>query len=227
MNLDRVSEHFEEEALDYDRSILRLVPHYHEQHAVMLSLLPFERSRPLRALDLGCGTGVLSHVLLKEFPNARVEAWDLAENMLERARGNLSQFSDRVAFRRANFGSDDLGTGYDVVVSGLAIHHLDDAGKRALYRRIFAALAPGGAFLNREIVTGATPTLTRLYEKWWRAFVAANGEKDDVWFEKYFAEDLPAPLESQLAWLSEAGFRDVACHWRWMSFAIFGGTKPI
>jgi len=81
-------------------------------------------------------------------------------------------------------------------------------------------------FINREIVLGASPALTKWYEEWWRQFVKANGEADDTWFRKYFEEDFPASVEDQIEWLKEAGFTDVGCHWRYMNFAIFGGRRP-
>jgi tRNA (cmo5U34)-methyltransferase len=227
MDLETVRSHFDEEALEYDQSILRLVPHYHEQHEVILQLLPFDTASPLRMLDLGCGTGVLSHVLLRAFPNAQLVSLDLSAKMIETAKRNLAAFGDRLTARQADFGKEEIGSGYDLVVSGLAIHHLDDPGKQDLYRRILRALNPGGMFINREIVLGATPALTRRYEQWWRQFVRANGQTDETWFQKYVAEDLPASVEDQLAWLQRAGFTDVGCHWRYISFAIFGGSKPL
>jgi tRNA (cmo5U34)-methyltransferase len=226
MDLNTVRAHFDEEALEYDQSILRLVPHYHEQHELILQLLPFDRQSPLQMLDLGCGTGVLSHVLLRTFPNAKLVSLDLAANMIETCKRNLAAFANRVTPKQGDFGKDDIGSGYDLVVSGLAIHHLDDAGKQDLYKRIFRSLNPGGIFINREIVLGSSPALTKCYEEWWRQFVKANGETDDTWFRKYFEEDIPASVEDQLAWLKQAGFTDVGCHWRYINFAIFGGKKP-
>jgi len=177
-------------------------------------------------LDLGCGTGVLSHVLVRTFPNAILVAMDLADKMIETCKRNLAAYLDRVTAKQGDFGKEDFGSGYDLVVSGLAIHHLDDASKQDLYRRIFRALKPGGMFINREIVLGASPALTKWYEEWWRQFVKANGEADDTWFRKYFEEDFPASVEDQIEWLKEAGFTDVGCHWRYMNFAIFGGRRP-
>jgi len=226
MDLNTVRAHFDEEALEYDRSILRLVPHYHEQHELIIQLLPFDRQTPLQMLDLGCGTGVLSHVLVRTFPNAKLVAMDLADKMIETSKRNLAAYLDRVTAKEGDFGKEDFGSGYDLVVSGLAIHHLNDASKQDLYRRIFRALKPGGMFINREIVLGASPALTKWYEEWWRQFVKANGEADDTWFRKYFEEDFPASVEDQIEWLKEAGFTDVGCHWRYMNFAIFGGRRP-
>jgi tRNA (cmo5U34)-methyltransferase len=223
--VDQVRDHFEQEARHYDELIPKLIPHYHEQNALMIELIPFGRETVLKALDLGCGTGVLAHAVLTAFPRARVTAFDLAGTMLAACRAKLSPFEGRFTLRQGNFAADDLGAGYDLVVSGLAIHHLDDAGKRGLYGRINEAVAPGGIFLHRDIVLGVSPEINSNYGRLWRAFMRANGEDDAKWFGKAFEEDIPATVEDQLAWLAEAGFTDVACHWRYLNLAIFSGRR--
>jgi tRNA (cmo5U34)-methyltransferase len=222
----RVREHFEREAFDYNGLIGRLIPHYHEQGEVLLALVPLAGDAPLRALDLGAGAGILAAHVLAAFPRSRVVSFDLAENMLAACRANLRRFGERVAYWQADFACDELGGGYDLIVSGLAVHHLDGDGKRALFRRLRAALRPGGALLIRDIVAGATPALTRRYEELWRAYMRGQGEDAAAWFAKYLAEDNPSSVEDQLRWLAEAGFGEVACHWRYFNFATFGGRRP-
>lgn len=225
MNLEQVSAHFEGQAFVYDASIPNFIPHYQVQNDLMLELVPFERTAPLAALDLGAGTGVLSHLILAHFPNARLVVFDLAQNMLSVARRNLAPFEPRVTFRQGNFAVDEVGAGYDLIVAGLSIHHLDHAGKRRLYQRLFDALNPGGLFLCRDVVLGPTPSLTRQYEQLWRRYVRANGEDDEALMGRYQREDIPAPVVDQLRWLQEAGFAEVDCYWRHLNFAIFGGQK--
>jgi tRNA (cmo5U34)-methyltransferase len=223
---DNVREHFEQEASYYDSLIPRLIPFYREQNALMLDLIPHQRSADLRALDLGAGTGVLSALILEAFPKATVVAYDIAESMLAACRANLSAYEGRIAFRLGDFGGGDLGGGYDLVVSGLAIHHVGDDEKRALFGRLYQAMNAGGCLLIRDIVKGATPALTAQYERLWRRYMASSGEDDERWYSKYLNEDKPASVEDQVAWLREAGFADVGCHWRHLNFAIFGGRKP-
>jgi tRNA (cmo5U34)-methyltransferase len=226
MQLENVRQHFEKEAFNYDDLITRLIPKYHEQHNVMLGMMNFERDANLQVLDLGTGTGVLSHIVLRKFPSATVLAFDLAENMLTACQQNLSAYGERIKFVQGNFATDDIGFGYDLIVSGLAIHHLDSEGKQALFRNLFQAMNPGSLLLIREIVNGSTPNLTQKYEQLWREYMRANGEDDSYWFAKYLEEDIPASVEDQTQWLIEAGFEDVGCHWRYLNFAIFGGIKP-
>jgi tRNA (cmo5U34)-methyltransferase len=226
MDLQAVRAHFDAEALAYDAQIQRIVPQYREQGELVLEVLPFDASRSIRALDLGCGTGALSYLLLATFPMATVVACDLAATMLATCEARFARFAPRVTLRHADFAVHDFGVGeFDLVVSGLAIHHLDSAGARNLYQRIHRALRPGGMFVNRELVLGATPAWTRRYEELWREHVALHGERDASWFQKYLDEDQPVSVEEHLLWLRDAGFVEVACHFRRLNFAVFSGTK--
>lgn len=227
MSLDKVAEHFEKEAFVYDELIPRLIPNYHEQHRIITGLLEavFDREAVLKAIDLGCGTGVLSYILLKNFTNSTVVAYDLAENMLKVCKSNLAGYGDRLTLKQSDFGDGHIGEGYDIILSGLSIHHLDTEGKMRLYDRIYKALKPGGVFINREIVLGATAYLTEQYHQLWCEFIRGNGEDEQKWFSQYLDEDIPASVEDQLDWLKHAGFEDTGCHWRYLNFAIFGGRK--
>ena len=224
MNLDYVREEFEQRAFDYDGLIPRLIPHYREQHNLILQLIPFETNANIKVLDLGAGTGILSALILQAFPQAKVLAFDMAENMLKVCQTNLSAFGKRLTLQQGNFAEDDFGSGYDLVVSGLAIHHLDSAGKQQLFHKLFQSMNPEGILLIRDIVTGATPKLTEQYEKLWRQYMKASGEDDAAWFQNYLKEDIPSSVEEQTKWLAESGFADAACHWRYLNFAIFGGV---
>ncbi|MBE9093110.1 class I SAM-dependent methyltransferase [Tychonema sp. LEGE 07203] len=225
MNLDAVREQFEQRAFNYDGLIPSLIPHYREQHDLILQLIPFETNANIKVLDLGAGTGILSALILQAFPQAKVLAFDLAENMLKICQTNLSAFGKRLRLQQGNFAEDDFGSGYDLVVSGLAIHHLDSEGKQKLFHKLFDSMNPGGTLLIRDIVTGATPRLTEQYEQLWRQYMKANGEDGAAWFQNYLKEDIPSSVEDQTKWLAGAGFADAGCHWRYLNFAIFGAVK--
>ena len=69
----------------------------------------FDTSRLICALDLGCGTGALSYLVLAAFPVATVVACDLSRKMLAMCERPLARFAPRVAFRHADFATCDLG----------------------------------------------------------------------------------------------------------------------
>jgi tRNA (cmo5U34)-methyltransferase len=226
MQTEKVHNTFNRAAFDYDGVIPKIIPFYHEQHDLMLALIRHDRPLPQTVLDLGAGTGILADLVLRNFPTAQVTAFDLAENMLAVCQQNLAQYGDRVQLQQGNFALDPIGTGYDLIVSGLAVHHLDGTGKQCLFKQLWQALNPGGLLLIRDLVTGTTPTLTQHYETLWCDYMTAQGLDAAHYFANYQAEDLPSSVEDQLQWLAASGFTEVACHWRYLNFAIFSGQKP-
>src|SRR5437763_13304753 len=83
-------------------------------------------------LELGIGTGETSRSVLDRHPEAKLVAIDSSSEMVERAR---AAFPD--ADIRLGRLEDPLPDGpFDLVVSALAVHHLDGPGKRDLFRRI-------------------------------------------------------------------------------------------
>jgi tRNA (cmo5U34)-methyltransferase len=139
--------------------------------------------------------------------------------MLEGARGRLG---DGPALHVADL-RDPLPPGpFDAVVSALAIHHLDDADKRALFARVHDALAPGGVFVNAEQVAGPTPALDAAYRARHEAAARALGTDDEEWAGalERMREDRCADVASQLGWLREAGFAVADCLFKDHRFAV-------
>ena len=102
-----------------------------------------------RVLDLGCGDGRLIALVLDARPGvADAVGLDSSEPMLHKAR---ERFTDDP---RVIVLDHDLATAlpslrtFDLIVSGFAIHHLDDDRKQSLISETVAALRPGGVFAN-------------------------------------------------------------------------------
>lgn len=165
-------------------------------------------------LDLGCGDARLASLVAEHHPEVeRIVAVDNSEPMLELARSVLGSRSNaEVLAHDLNHSIVALGR-FDAVVSGFAIHHVEDDRKRELFREIVQVLRPGGVFANLEVVRCATP---RLHAEFYRR-VGRSG--DDP-------EDVLAPVEPQLQWMRDAGLVDVDCQWRWRGFALLVGARP-
>jgi tRNA (cmo5U34)-methyltransferase len=226
--MDTIRKHFEEEAREFDRIIVTLIPDYPQMVEALVVAIPFDSSAPVRVIDLGCGTGTVAERVLGSFPNAQVICLDLAENMIEMARVKL-RHHPQVHYVAGDFNNVDVDGNYDVVVSSLALHHLvTDDDKRRIYRRIYGSLRSGGVFYNADIVLGASDFLQAAYMRQWRIFMGRNASREEIeakWIPKYQAEDRPAKLTDQLAWLAEIGFVDVDVIWKHYNFAVYGARK--
>ena len=146
-----------------------------------------------RVLELGTGTGETARRVLAVHPAAQLVGIDESRGMLEAARSALDPARVRLVDGRLQ---DPLPDGpWDLVVSCLAVHHLDGEGKADLFRRIAAALAPGGRFVLGDVIVpeDLADRVTPIDET-----------------EGY---DLPDRIDDQLRWLADAG---LAPELRWV-----------
>lgn len=219
---------FTAHARDYDALRRRLVPCFDAFYGAALDRIA-DRGMPpqARVLDLGAGTGLMAAMVKERWPTASVHLVDVSEGMLAEARARL-QGGSGASFEVADYATAPLGDGWDLVVSALSIHHLEDPAKRALFARIRDALRPGGLFVNAEQVLGPTPAAEAAYAARWRAEVQGLGATPDeiAAAEERMRFDRCAPLELQLGWLRDAGFAEVDCVFKAWRFAVYAGERP-
>jgi trans-aconitate 2-methyltransferase len=94
-------------------------------------------------LDVGCGTGRLTELLLERLPRGRAIGIDQSANMIATARAYLTgRFGGHVGFVQADAGALPFRDAADAIFSTATFHWLLDHER--LFRSLFAALAPGG-----------------------------------------------------------------------------------
>src|SRR5699024_9251863 len=114
------------------------------------------RSAAATVLDLGVGSGLTAEKVAEALPEARILGIDASEQMLAAAARTLDP--DRTELRRGRL-EDPLPPGpFDLVMSTLAIHHLDGPGKADLFTRIAEVLPAGGRFVLADLIVPADPT---------------------------------------------------------------------
>jgi tRNA (cmo5U34)-methyltransferase len=137
------------------------LPHVADAEALIVDhLLP---ARVERILDLGTGGGHLIGLLLRRWPGAGAVGLDISPELLAAARERFA--GSRAVRLELHDLMRPLPHGlvpFDVVVSSLAIHHLPDARKRALFGELLGLLGDGGAFFDVDCVRSATPELHAL-----------------------------------------------------------------
>jgi tRNA (cmo5U34)-methyltransferase len=157
----------------------------------------------LRVLDLGAGTGSTSLAVLRARAAARLVLVDENPGMLAVARDALPPANvEREVIADL---AEPLPEGrFDLVVSALAIHHLDGPAKQALFARVHECLGAGGRFVMADVVVPDDPSdaLTPLTPDY----------------------DKPSPARDLLAWLEATGFA-TECVWATRDLAVFVADK--
>ena len=155
------------------------VPAYDEfQDAVAAATIGF---RVERVLELGVGTGETSRRILDVHPAAKLIGIDESAEMLA-----VAAVAAVGADLRVSRLEDQLPAGtFDLVVSALAVHHLDEAGKADLFARVAERLRPGGRFVLGDVVVPEDPA--------------------DVVTPVDGVYDTPSSVAEQLRWLAAAG----------------------
>jgi tRNA (cmo5U34)-methyltransferase len=190
------------------------LPHRTEGEKVLLDQLP---KTVKRVLDLGTGDGRLLALVRLHNPDAEGVALDFSDTMLEQAKKRFANDS-KVKVVKHDFSqplpAKELGK-FDAIVSSLAIHHLFDERKEALYREAFNLLNPKGVFCNLEHVASPTPAVHAKF----LAEIGWTPQTEDP-------SNKLLDVETQLRWLRQIGYVDVDCYWKWMEVAVLVGCKP-
>jgi SAM-dependent methyltransferase len=173
--------------------------------------------------------------VLERFTSAQAVLVDQSAAFLAIAERRLERFADRVTFVERRLQDDwpaALPQAPDALVSMSAIHHLEPAEKRALYRVCYDTLAPNGLLANGdEFRPAADAEYLALLEWWWQQkdVGMADGRIPDsfrpifeAWHErnitrfgepKHSGDDCLETAAVQCEYLREIGFRDVRLTW--------------
>lgn len=188
-------------------------------------------------LDLGCGDGILTYEILKVDNSVSATLIDGSEDMLNKAQARLKDFKN-VLFIKASFQeileNDILPEHFDFAFSSLAIHHLSMDEKTELFRRIYTLLNTYGYFVNIDVILAPSENLEHWYMALWQEWIAereallgieSTYNDDTMRRYKDNKNNKPDTLPEQLNALSDIGFRDVDCFYKYGIFTMYGGRK--
>ena len=228
----------------YERLQPILDPSRYQAHSIILDILNTIEPAPETVLDLGCHTGMLTSQILELFPDSHVVAIDGSIAMLEEARINLEEFSDRITLAKADFRDpweDAIDGKVDVVVHYTSLSCLPHDALREVYTRLVQILKPGGWFLHCDFTQERLPepvkriaTSIREYQKNSMADDIPDGQKLLKRLEqvrhanekKGRPIEVPALPEQQIAWLVEAGFEFATRIWQDWRLSLFMARTP-
>ena len=219
------------------------VPDREYQIRTICDLIP-NTKKTITIIELCCGEGLLSGVLLEQFPNCTVYGYDGSPEMLNLAAQNLSRYGKRFIAQGFNLAEKDWrypGISANALVSSLCIHHLSGQQKRNLFKDVYRILSPGGVFIIADLVQPTSDLGSNHAADAWDESVLERAQEIDgnPSAFSYFEEvrwnfyrygdpdnlDKPSGILEQLVWLQDAGFIGVDVFWMKAGHVIFGGQK--
>ncbi len=225
--MSEIQRKFDAVSRKYDEQRRKFIPCFDDFYGISASMASVDTENP-NILDVGAGTGLLSAFLMERYPEASFTLIDISEKMLDMAKDRF-RGNPNMKFIATDYSKYDFAEKYDMVVSALSIHHLEDEEKKNLYKKSYSILKDNGIFINADQVHGETPFIENLNKTTWSQYVENSGLTEEeilAGFERTKL-DKDSRLDQQMDWLKEAGFSDVSCIYKYYQFAVMFGRKII
>ncbi len=181
-------------------------------------------------LDIGCGAGNYTLMMLSKVRNLNCTLVDLSKSMLDRAFERVSQMtSNKIAVLQGDIREVALEENhFDIILAGAVLHHLrDDQDWETTFSKLYRLLKPGGCLMISDLVTQDTALLNNYtWERYGDYLEEIGGKEYRSKVLAYVAkEDTPRSINYQLDLMKKVGFGSVEILHKNMCFGAFGGIK--
>lgn len=213
-------------AAEYDANRRKFIPCFDDYYESTTRFIAAGIREPKRMLDLGAGTGLLSYYWYRHFPKAEYVLVDVSEEMLKIARKRFGGIAT-VDFQVADY-ADALPKGdFDVIVSALSIHHLEDDGKKKLFARVYEKLPDGGLFVNYDQFCAGQPDLDKWFDSYWENQLSRSGlsAHDIALWKERRTLDRECSVEQETEMLRACNFTAAKCVYSCQKFSVIVAIK--
>lgn len=224
----------EEVAAVFDDMLVRSVPFYTEQQAVIQEAAQKFYQPGTYVYDLGCSTATTLIRLAKALgPQARLIGFDNSQPMLDKARLNVdkagcaAQIELRCLDLNADVTSAEL-INASVVTLCWTLQFVRPLKRDALIRWIYDGMQPGGTLIVTEKVLTNSSDMNRYFIEFYYDFKRRNGYSEEEILKKREALEnvlVPYRVDENFELFRRNGFPVVETFFQWYNFAGFMAVK--
>lgn len=221
-----IEEQFNLIAEEYDTNRKKFIYCFDDYYNGTTKFIVSNIQKPKRILDLGAGTGLLSYFWYQYCPEAEYVLVDIACDMLNAARERFAGL-DNVSYQILDYSKGLPDGEFDVIISALSIHHLEDDDKRKLFERIYDNLPDGGLFVNYDQFCAGSEDMDEWFNSYWENQLENSGltEQDlELWRERRTL-DRECSVEQETEMLHKCNFKIVKCIYSCQKFSVIAAVK--
>jgi len=217
---------FDVAADDYDATRKKYISCFDDFYGVAIQQIPYAKLDSFKLLDLGAGTGLFSALVKSAFPECQITLTDISADMLEKAKERFFGV-EGFSFIEHDYINEEILGKFDVVVSGLSLHHSTESELASVFGKVYSCLKKGGTFINADQILGRTPEIEKKYEEAWLKQAKLKGctEEEVRIALARMKSDKTLPLSKQISLLEGEGFNDVNCWYQYYRYAVYSGSK--
>jgi tRNA (cmo5U34)-methyltransferase len=168
----------------------------------------------------------LTNYVKDVFPDASYKLIDISEKMLEIAKKRFEKCM-KIEYEVNDYVSNYPAGEYDLVISALSIHHINEDNKKNLYSKIYEQLIEGGCFITLDQFNAESVQINKIYTESWYDFInSCEIEKEDMdaWLQRREL-DKENTINETILMLKENGFKSVECIYQFMKFGVIVAIK--
>lgn len=226
MNLMDIEKQFNFIAEEYDSGRKKFISCFDDFYKTATDLIIAHIKEPQRIVDLGAGTGLLTYFWYQYYPNAEYVLVDIADEMLNVARKRFYQLAN-VTYQIENYLYKLPDGFFDIVISALSIHHLEDEDKKKLFTKIYDRLPSGGLFVNYDQFCAGQSEMDEWFNTYWENQILNSGlsESDIALWRERRKLDKECSVEKEVEMLQQCNFNVVKCVYSYHKFSVIVAIK--
>lgn len=122
------------------------------QERIIPILKQYKSASKINVLEIGCGTGITSEIILRTIENINLTTLDIDNKMIGFASQTLSSYPNVnfIVSDALSFVKEQKPNSFDIVISAFTIHNLTNEYRQQLYYELYRILKTNGLFTNAD-----------------------------------------------------------------------------
>ena len=221
-----IEEQFNLVANEYDANRKKFIPCFEDFYDNTTKFIVSNLKEPKKVLDLGAGTGLLSYYWYNYFPKTEYVLVDVAEDMLNVAKKRFNGIST-ITYQVLDYTKALPKDNFDIIMSALSVHHLEQEDKIKLFSNIYDKLPDGGIFVNYDQFCAGQSNMNVWFDTYWENHLMNSGLSShdiSLWKERRKL-DRECSIEQEIEMLNNCKFKAVKCVYSCQKFSVIVAIK--